>query len=149
MRAENLCLPNLYITVNPNTTPSGSSLLNVSDLVPQTGNFTDSVLIQWKLKYTGYEPKVTERYYYCYNDASCHQPVEFSPGPLSIPSSSSDGWEIPVIIRFDLTNFPPGEYRIKVIASVPGFSRIPPLKIGERSQNRGLHLKLTSGSNNL
>jgi hypothetical protein len=117
---ENMCLPNLYITVTPNTTPLGlqSGLLSVTDLVPQSGNFTDSVQMQWNLNYTAFgNDTVTETYWYSFRN----QPfIEFGSSP---PLPSTNGMEVPRGRVLDVTKFPPGEYRIKVIATVSG---IPP-----------------------
>jgi hypothetical protein len=112
-----LNLPEVFITAIPNTTPLGlqTGTLSVTKLVPQSGNFTNNVPMQWNLNSTGID-KITETYWYSYRG----QPfVEFGSTP-NIPSTN--GMEIPRSRALDVTKFPPGEYRIKVIASVPGIS---------------------------
>jgi Mg-chelatase subunit ChlD len=116
---ESMNLPEIYITAIPNTTPVGlqSGTLSVTNLVPQSGNFTDNVPMQWNLNSTGVD-MVTETYYYKFGSDPSWK--EFGSTP-NIPSTN--GLEISRIRALDVKKFPPGEYRIKVIASVPG---IPP-----------------------
>jgi hypothetical protein len=115
--AETVEFPDLYITVTPNTTTPGlqTGVLSVTNLVPQSGNFVDSVPMQWNLNYTGFDT-VTESYWYSYRGLPF---VEF--GRVSgIPSTN--GLEISRSRTLDVTKFPPGDYRIQVIAEVPGIS---------------------------
>ena len=123
-----LCLPNLYITVTPNTTPLGlqSGTLSVTNLVPKSGNFTDSVPMQWNLNYTGFDT-VTETYWYSFRT----QPFVAFGGTPGIGNGTYTHSTL-----LDVTKFPPGEYRIKVIASVPG---IPP------AEDSGAFTKLVEG----
>ena len=62
-----MCLPNLYITVNPNTTPFGlqNGTLICYKPCPQSGSYNVSVPMQWDLKYTGVDT-VTETYWYSF-----------------------------------------------------------------------------------
>jgi hypothetical protein len=120
---ESMNLPEVYITAIPNTTPVGlqSGTLSVTNLVPQCGDFNDSVQMKWDLNYTGDEPTVTESYYYCYQNVPICTPstgIEF--GRSSITSPSTNGWEIPRSYTLDVTKFPPGEYKIIVKAHAPG-----------------------------
>jgi hypothetical protein len=111
-------LPNLYVTVNPNTTPFGlsSGTLYVTNLYPQGEVFTDKVPMKWNLSYDGFDT-VTETYWYAYRT----QPfIEFGRTSNIL---STNGMEVIRSTDLDVTNFPSGDYRIKVIASVPG---IPP-----------------------
>ncbi len=115
--AETVEFPDLYITVTPNTTTPGlqTGVLSVTNLVPQSGNFVDSVPMQWNLNYTGFDT-VTESYWYSYRGLPF---VEF--GRVSgIPSTN--GLEITRSRTLDVTKFPPGDYRIQVLAEVPGIS---------------------------
>ena len=115
--AETVEFPDLYITVTPNTTPQGlqTGVLSVTNLVPQSGNFVNNVPMQWNLNYTGFDT-VTESYWYSYRGLPF---VEF--GRVSgIPSTN--GLEISRSRTLDVTKFPPGDYRIQVIAEVPGIS---------------------------
>jgi len=116
----NLKLPATYIIVTNSTIPQGlqSGLLSVTDLVPQSGNFTDSVPMQWNLNYTAVSnDTVTETYWYSFKN----QPfIEFGSSP---PMGSTNGLKVPRNFILDVSNFPQGDYRIKVIATVSG---IPP-----------------------
>lgn len=112
---QDICPPSLFITVNPNTTPLGlqSGALDVADLTPQSGEFTDTVPMHWTLNYTGFDT-VTETYAYSYNGL----PYRTFGSQSGIPSTNgaviARSWEL------DIRRFPAGEYRIRVLASVPG-----------------------------
>jgi hypothetical protein len=112
---QDICPPSLFITVNPNTTPLGlqSGALDVADLTPQSGEFTDTVPMHWTLNYTGFDT-VTETYAYSYNGLP-YKPFGSRSG---IPSTNgiaiARSWEL------DIRKFPAGEYRIRVFANVPG-----------------------------
>jgi hypothetical protein len=124
----NLHLPTTLITSVNNTIPLGlqNGTLSVTNLIPKSGNFTDSVPMQWNLNYTGFDT-VTETYWYSFRT----QPfVEFG-----IPLTFSNG-TYTHFRNLDVTNFPSGDYRIKVIASVPG---IPP------AEDSGAFTKLFKG----
>ena len=126
--AETLEFPDLFITVSPNTTPMGlqSGSLLVKNLALH-GDYNKSVIMQWDLNYTGYEPKVTENYYYCYQDVPICTPstgIAFGHGSISSPSSV--GWEIPRSYALDVSKFPPGQYVLIVEAKVPGVSHHAP-----------------------
>ena len=98
--------------------------LSVTNLIPKSGNFTDSVPMQWDLTYTGFDT-VTETYWYSYNNLPF---VEFG---------SMGNIQNGTYVRsrsLDITKFPPGDYRIKVIGNVPG---IP------SSEDSGAFTKLT------
>ena len=113
-----LNLPETFVISVNETIPFGlqSGILSVTDLTPQSGNFNETVYMHWYLNYTGFDT-VTETYWYSYRN----QPfVQFGSTP-DIPPT--DGIEIPRSIDLDVTNFPAGDYEIKVIAYVAG---IPP-----------------------
>lgn len=107
------CLPDLNIIVNPNSTPSVVQTLDISDLTPQSGSFTDTVPLHWTLKYDGYGT-VTETYLYSYMG---QEYVVFG-STSGIPSTN--GLVVTHSTKLDVTKFPPGDYTIKVIATVPG-----------------------------
>jgi hypothetical protein len=112
-----LSLPATYIISLNTTIPIGLSngTLSVTNLFPDdySNYYIDSVPMTWKLKYKGFD-QATETYWYCYQSQPC---VQFGSSP---PISSTEGLEIPRNTNLDVTNFPLGVYRIKVIASVPG-----------------------------
>ena len=120
---ENMCLPNLYITVNPNTTPLGlqSGLLSVTNIFPDSGNYnyTDKVPISWYLNYTGFDTGI-ETYYYCHK-IICNE-LDFKVFDYGLPFSDTQalGGEILRNTVLDVKDFPPGYYQIKVRATVPG-----------------------------
>jgi len=108
---ENMCLPNLHILVNPLVTTLPSGTLSVTNLIPDSGNYTDIVPMQWNLIYAGSDT-VTETYWYSFKT----QPfAEFGRTP-----GISNGTHLDHFKNLDVKKFPPGQYRIKVIASVPG-----------------------------
>ncbi|HUU75493.1 MAG TPA: Ig-like domain-containing protein [Methanoregulaceae archaeon] len=113
-----LNLPATFIISVNETIPFGlqSGILSVTDLTPQSGNFNESVYMHWYLNYTGFDT-VTETYWYSYRN----QPFVQFGSTSNIPPT--DGIEIPRSIDLDVTNFPAGDYEIKVIAYVAG---IPP-----------------------
>ena len=109
---ENMCLPDLFITVNPNTTPLGlqNGTLSVTNLVPKSGSYNVSVPMQWNLSYTGFDT-VTETYWYSFRN----QPFVQFGAAYNIPNGTYTH-----NTDLDVKNFPAGDYQIKVIASVPG-----------------------------
>jgi hypothetical protein len=122
---ENMCLPDLFITVNPNSTPLGlqNGSLLVTDLIPESGDYNVSVPLNWNLYYSGVDTGI-ETYYYCFKtpsnpccDECDSQFLQFGTGH---PFTETGGGNIPRNTTLDVTNFPAGEYRIKVTARVPG-----------------------------
>jgi hypothetical protein len=109
---DSLTLPEVFITAVPNTTPLGlqTGTVSVTNLIPQSGNFTDTVPVTWNLYYSGFDT-VTETYWYSYNNLPF---VEFG-STGNIPNGTYFRSR-----TLDVTKFPPGEYRIKVIATAPG-----------------------------
>jgi hypothetical protein len=128
-----LKLPKTIITSINNTFPIGltSGTISVTNLFPDEsgGNYTDSVSMTWDLTYKGSD-QATETYWYSYKG----QPfVQFGSSP---PIDSTGGLAIPRNTNLDVTNFPLGKYRIKVIASVPG---VPP------AEDSGAFTKVSGG----
>jgi hypothetical protein len=107
-----LTLPATYITSLNMTIPIGlqSGTLSVTNLIPQSGNYNESVPLQWNLEYTGLDT-ATETYWYSFN----YQPFVQFGERANIPNGTYTHYK-----TLDLTSFPPGDYRIKVVASVPG-----------------------------
>jgi hypothetical protein len=111
---QNLCLPNLYVTVNENVTPLGLGVANldVSNLVvTKSGNITDYIPLQWNLNYKG-AATATETMFYSYNNGPW---VQFGT-TTGIPSAI-----VPYThtAQLDVRKLPPGGYRIKVHAFCP------------------------------
>jgi hypothetical protein len=134
-KTGNLKLPPTYIISLNETIPVGltSGTLSVTNLLPDEsgGNYIDTVPMTWDLKYKGFD-KVTETYWYSYKG----QPfVQFGSSP---PMDSTGESAIPRNTNLDVTNFPLGGYRIKVIASVPG---VPP------AEDSGAFTKVSGGGN--
>jgi hypothetical protein len=114
-----LNLPVTFIISVNGTIPLGaqSGILSVTDLEPDDYSiyYNDSVPMTWKLNYTAVgSDMATETYWYSYRGLPF---IEFG---SSLPLPSTNGVEIPRSKVLDVTKFPPGEYRIKVIAYVPG-----------------------------
>jgi hypothetical protein len=110
-----MCLPDLFITVNPNSTPLGlqNGSLSVTNLYPDDYNiyYNVSVPMTWDMSYSGMD-MVTETYWYSFKT----QPFVQFGSVNNIPNGTYFGRHIDL----DVKNFPAGEYQIKVIASVPG-----------------------------
>jgi hypothetical protein len=109
---ETMCLPNLYVTVNPNTTPLGSQsgILDVSNLaVTKSGNITDSVPVKWNMEYTGFAT-ATETMWYSFNNGPW---VQFGEVTGIAPGDYTHTTQL------DVKKFPPGGYRIRVKVIAP------------------------------
>jgi hypothetical protein len=132
-----LKLPTTIITAVNSSIPHGlqSGTLEVTNLNPDGGNYTDNVPMTWNLKYTGFD-KVTETYWYSFKN----QPFVQFGGVSNIPNGTYTPLTNPdyTSTKMDVTSFPMGEYRIKVIAYVPG---IPP------AEDSGAFTKVFGGGN--
>ena len=104
--------PDLFITVTPNFTPLGSQTgtLDVSNLVvTNSGSITDTIPVNWNLKYMGIS-KVTETMWYSHDNGPW---VRFN------TQSDIDPGEVVHYAQLDVRKLPPGGYRIKIHAVAP------------------------------
>jgi hypothetical protein len=108
---KQMCLPNLYITVNPNVTPIGvkSGMLDVSDLM-LSGTIIDSIPVKWNLYYNG-SAKATQTVSYSYNN-----------GPWATFDTRTNIQSLPVAGTYYAqlnVQGKEGTYRIRVRAMAP------------------------------
>ncbi len=109
---DSLNLPEVYISSLTNVTTPGSQAgtLVLSNLsVTKTGKITDTIPVNWNLKYTGIA-KATETMYYSQDN-----------GPWILFSTQSDISPGDLIqnAQLDVRKLPPGGYRIKIHAVAP------------------------------
>jgi len=109
---KSMCLPNLFITVNPNVTPIGvkSGMLDVSDLM-LSGTIIDSIPVTWNLYYNG-SAQATQTISYSYNNG----PWATFDTRTNIPSSPVVGT---YYTQMNVLGIKEGTYRIRVRAMAP------------------------------
>jgi hypothetical protein len=133
--ADLLEFPDLFITVTPNETPLGSQAgsLEVSPIsVLKSGSITDTIPVNWNLKYTGIA-QATETMWYSHDNGPW---ILFSTRTNINPGNLTDYGQL------DVRKLPPGGYRIKVHAFAPDAiddeEITAPITVG----SKGIYIKL-------